>query len=258
MTLPSVDTGLTFAESKTREPGQPTEAEADHNVLADNTDYLKEASVIGWGVTFEITDQCSQSHNRKFSLDANAAKTMSDVGGVTNGRRSAPFVLVDVSSVQFPQESATKVAAYANDITGFLSRKIRFHLCGMIARNGQKTAESMMPYGANAATFWSEPSGDTDEYYFFDKVVTFFSSAGSTVGSGSIPTSYFAHVDLNMTLDDGSPVGDGDLYFYVDDTTGDMMCVWQYDRGSVSQPADTYELALYATIEIGSTWEDLT
>ena len=42
MTLPTTDANKGFEENKTVQVGDPTEAAADHDTLAENTDWLKE------------------------------------------------------------------------------------------------------------------------------------------------------------------------------------------------------------------------
>lgn len=104
MTLPTTDSNKSFAENKTVEVGAPTEAEADHNVLAANTDWLKEAKIYGWrGSCDDNGDRISQKNSTGSIWVGKYTGTASNGDG--QPKYATPVTLCDVSAVGIPPES---------------------------------------------------------------------------------------------------------------------------------------------------------
>ena len=238
MTLPLTDAGYAFEEEKTVAVGDPTEAVDDHNNLAENTDWLREAKMTGWrGYCF--SDQ-TRSSLKNGTGTFWIGRVLSTKGGIGHKLVDAtdslgdPIVPLDEDGLKYRSLYLTFT------VTVFKSDYI-----------SQYDADEILPHGQfeNFLTGDTSASGPTDATWATSSnlisMVPLYAGNGNTAYDAN-DDDFVKHFVWTMPI---YQTDDVDIWVWVDRTTGDLMIRWD---GHESHQAMT----VFGYVTYGPAWVD--
>lgn len=195
MAQPTSTGGYDFEENKTVAVGEPTQAVADHDTLAQNTDWARDVMTQCWAGEWQQTDNVGSERN----LNRNGAFFI-PIAKVSES--DTETILIDVSATSNPF-----------DATALKNRDIHICLTSSTSSGGPAYTETqalaMVPGGSSENSAYSDAAPDYEGY--------FYTGTGRS-GPGTSP---------------GWTNGSDD-YLWVDSTTGDLMIEYASGLGTGS------------------------
>lgn len=197
MAQPTSTGGYDFEEDKTVAVGDPTEAVADHNTLAENTDWVRVVADQCWPGEWDQTDNTGFERN----LNSNGKFTVVICKVVEQDTES---VIIDVSSAANPFSTST--LKYRD-----------FHLALFLQTTGTSESQALA----------CVPGGSADSVYEYeDDIVGMFYSGAGTTGSLTSPSWKNAAATTYIWVDETT--GDLKIQYAIGSGTGAFSLVRGY------------------------------
>ena len=214
MPIPTTETAdgkvYDFVADKTVAVGDPTEAVADHDTLAENSDYDRAQSVAGWAASECGSDYLRTVKNGKGELDfCGTAQYASHTGD-----DGFDIILHDRSALEIPADADLR------------SRFIKLEGSCIFTKASSQLKGSFMPGGVN------------DKYWNIDtsalglcarsgfSLGEFWSGDGDDSGLGAgLPTKYFATQVLTLAYTGGGGTATFTAYAWVSNASPYKLCM---------------------------------
>lgn len=241
MALPTTESGYAFSEEEEVSVGDPTEAEAHYNTLAENTDWLNEAKMFGWNGSSATPE--GQLHSDKTATGSIWVAQVSEA----DGSSTSPVKLCHVSAVGIP---------LADD--GFKQRLLLLNFVVVATNSSYLSDKSIEGF---------LPGGDKDKYLGGDseEPISNETEGGNWARSTGSASSNALSIQMEplyagpgqndfdddeyfrkFVWEDALSTNDIQLYFWVDDSSGDLM----FQFTGLSDSA----VAIHGAVFYGPVW----